>query len=102
MTLESQLATFIRTQRADELSDDAARIARRVRLAAVGTSLLVSSHVMDEATRCDRLLLMRDGEILADETPAGLLAATGAHDAENAFLALIRRHPKHLEEGVEQ
>jgi ABC-2 type transport system ATP-binding protein len=72
------------------------------RLAAVGTSLLVSSHVMDEATRCDRLLLMRDGEILADETPAGLLAATGAGDAENAFLALIRRHPKHLEEGAER
>jgi ABC-2 type transport system ATP-binding protein len=72
------------------------------RLAAVGTSLLVSSHVMDEATRCDRLLLMRDGEILADETPAGLLAATGAHDAEDAFLALIRRHPKHLEEGAER
>ncbi len=72
------------------------------RLAGVGTSLLVSSHVMDEATRCDRLLLMRDGEILADETPAGLLAATGTHDAENAFLALIRRHPKHLEEGAER
>lgn len=72
------------------------------RLAGVGTSLLVSSHVMDEATRCDRLLLMRDGEILADETPAGLLAATGADDTENAFLALIRRHPKHLEEGAER
>jgi ABC-2 type transport system ATP-binding protein len=57
---------------------------------------------MDEATRCDRLLLMRDGEILADETPAGLLAATGALDAESAFLALIRRHPKHLEQGAEQ
>jgi ABC-2 type transport system ATP-binding protein len=72
------------------------------RLAAVGTSLLVSSHVMDEATRCDRLLLMRDGEILADETPAGLLATTGADDAENAFLALIRHHPKHLGEGAER
>ncbi|NEN07213.1 ABC transporter ATP-binding protein [Diaminobutyricibacter tongyongensis] len=72
------------------------------RLAGVGTSLLVSSHVMDEATRCDRLLLMRDGEILADETPAGLLAATGALDTESAFLALIRRHPKHLEQGAEQ
>ena len=36
-------------------------------LAAAGTSLLVSSHVMDEATRCDRLLLMRDGEVLADD-----------------------------------
>jgi ABC-2 type transport system ATP-binding protein len=58
-------------------------------LAARGTSLLVSSHVMDEATRCDRLLLMRDGRLLADETPAGLLAATGTTDPEAAFLSLI-------------
>jgi ABC-2 type transport system ATP-binding protein len=63
------------------------------RLADAGTSLLVSSHVMDEATRCDRLLLMRDGLILADDTPGGLLAATGTGDAEAAFLALISAHP---------
>lgn len=63
------------------------------RLADAGTTLLVSSHVMDEATRCDRLLLMRDGEILADDTPAGILASTGATDAESAFLTLIGRHP---------
>ena len=67
------------------------------RLAEGGTTLLVSSHVMDEATRCDRLVLLREGEILADETPAGLLERTGAEDAEGAFLALIRRHPKHLD-----
>ncbi|MFF1634996.1 ABC transporter ATP-binding protein [Leifsonia sp. NPDC058248] len=66
------------------------------RLAEGGTSLLISSHVMDEAARCDRLLLMRDGAMLADETPEGLLAQTGATDAEGAFLALIRRHhPRH-------
>jgi ABC-2 type transport system ATP-binding protein len=65
------------------------------RLAEAGTTLLVSSHVMDEATRCDRLVLLREGEILADETPASLLERTGADDAEGAFLALIRRHPKH-------
>jgi len=59
------------------------------RLAADGTTLLVSSHVMDEATRCDRLLLLREGHLLADDTPAGLLARTGAPDAERAFLALI-------------
>lgn len=61
------------------------------RLADKGHSLLVSSHVMDEATRCDRLLLMREGDFLADTTPAELLAETGAADAEAAFLALIDR-----------
>jgi ABC-2 type transport system ATP-binding protein len=61
------------------------------RLASAGTTLLVSSHVMDEATRCDRLLLLRDGHLLADETPDGLLARTGATDAEGAFLALIEK-----------
>ena len=60
-------------------------------LAAQGRSLLVSSHVMDEATRCDRLLLLRDGRLLADTTPDGLLADTGADDAETAFLTLIDR-----------
>lgn len=59
------------------------------RLAKAGAALLVSSHVMDEATRCDRLLLMRDGALLADTTPADLLAATGAIDIEHAFLSLI-------------
>ena len=59
------------------------------RLADNGTTLLVSSHVMDEATRCDRLLLLRQGHLLADDTPDGLLARTGAPDAEHAFLTLI-------------
>ena len=58
-------------------------------LAAAGATLLVSSHVMDEATRCDRLLLMRDGEIIASGTPDELLARTGAEDMEGAFLALV-------------
>jgi ABC-2 type transport system ATP-binding protein len=61
------------------------------RLATGGTTLLVSSHVMDEATRCDRLLLLREGCLLADETPDGLLSRTGARDAEHAFLALIEK-----------
>jgi ABC-2 type transport system ATP-binding protein len=60
------------------------------RLSEAGVTLLVSSHVMDEATRCDRLLLMRDGAVLADDSPAGLMTATGTTDAESAFLALIR------------
>ncbi|MEO3937946.1 ABC transporter ATP-binding protein [Dermatophilaceae bacterium Soc4.6] len=59
------------------------------RLAGQGRTLLVSSHVMDEATRCDRLLLLRDGRLLCDETPAGLLERTGAADADEAFLRLV-------------
>jgi ABC-2 type transport system ATP-binding protein len=61
------------------------------RLAEGGSTLLVSSHVMDEATRCGRLLLMRDGRVLADETPATLLERTGAADVETAFLDLVDR-----------
>ena len=57
-------------------------------LAATGVTLLVSSHVMDEATRCDRLLLLREGRLVADDSLAGLLQRTGAVDAEAAFLAL--------------
>lgn len=57
-------------------------------LAADGATLVVSSHVMDEAARCDRLLLLRDGRIVADSSPADLLARTGAHDVEGAFLTL--------------
>jgi ABC-2 type transport system ATP-binding protein len=58
-------------------------------LAERGHSLVVSSHVMDEATRCDRLVLLREGHVLADVTPAELLRQTGAVDADAAFLALI-------------
>jgi ABC-2 type transport system ATP-binding protein len=61
------------------------------RLADDGATLLVSSHVMDEAVRCDRLLLMRAGLMLADDTLSGVLAATGAPDVEQAFLALVDR-----------
>jgi len=57
-------------------------------LAADGVTQLVSSHVMDEASRCDRLVLLSNGRILADNTPSGILDATGAEDMEGAFLAL--------------
>jgi ABC-2 type transport system ATP-binding protein len=60
------------------------------RLAEEGSTLLVSSHVMDEAAECDRLLLMREGAILRDSTPAELRAETGEEDLSRAFLALIR------------
>jgi ABC-2 type transport system ATP-binding protein len=58
-------------------------------LASSGTTLIVSSHVMEEAERCQRLLLMRDGHILADDSPEALLARTGSTDFESAFIALI-------------
>jgi len=60
------------------------------RLAGDGKALLVSSHVMDEATRCDELVLMRDGAVIAHETPAALLARTETTDIEQAFLAVVR------------
>ncbi|GEK87783.1 ABC transporter ATP-binding protein [Microbacterium aerolatum] len=56
-----------------------------------GVTMVVSSHVMDEAQRCDRLLLMREGRIIADTTPSSLLTDTGTADPEAAFLALIER-----------
>jgi ABC-2 type transport system ATP-binding protein len=58
-------------------------------LAAEGTTLLVSSHVMDEADRCDRLVLLREGRVLADETPASLRERTGCDSLDDAFLALV-------------
>jgi ABC-2 type transport system ATP-binding protein len=58
-------------------------------LAAAGTTLVVSSHVMDEAARCDRLLLLREGRLLSDSTPAELRARTGDDDLEQAFLSLV-------------
>jgi ABC-2 type transport system ATP-binding protein len=59
------------------------------RLADDGTTILVSSHVMDEASHCDRLLLMREGAVLADDTLDGVLKETGSPDVETAFLALV-------------
>jgi ABC-2 type transport system ATP-binding protein len=59
-------------------------------LADGGTTLLVSSHVMDEANRCDRLLLIRDGYLIADDTPTAVKASAGTDDLDDAFLRLIR------------
>jgi ABC-2 type transport system ATP-binding protein len=58
-------------------------------LAREGATLLVSSHVMDEASECDRLLLMRDGALLDDTTPQALRERTGEQDLGRAFLAVI-------------
>jgi ABC-2 type transport system ATP-binding protein len=58
-------------------------------LAARGVTLLVSSHVMDEASRCERLLLLHEGVLVADEPPSALLARTEANDLESAFLSIV-------------
>ena len=60
-------------------------------LARSGTTLLVSSHVMDEADHCGDLLLMRDGHLLAHTTPDRLREDTGCQSLEEAFLSIIRR-----------
>jgi ABC-2 type transport system ATP-binding protein len=59
------------------------------RLADDGAAVFVSSHVMDEADRCDRLLLMRDGRIIADGTPRHIRERTQTDDIESAFLAIV-------------
>ena len=58
-------------------------------LADGGAAVLVSSHVMDEAERCDQLLLMRDGAIIAHDTPDAIKQHAGARDIESAFLSLV-------------
>jgi ABC-2 type transport system ATP-binding protein len=60
-------------------------------LARAGATLLISSHVMDEASECDSLLLMRDGVLLEEITPAALREQTGKQDLGHAFLAVIER-----------
>jgi ABC-2 type transport system ATP-binding protein len=62
-------------------------------LATGGTTLLISSHVMDEAAECTSLILMRDGEVLRETTPDRLRAETAEHDLSAAFLAIITRGP---------
>ena len=67
-------------------------------LASQGATLLVSSHVMDEAFRCDQVLLMRQGRILATTTAKDLLAGTGADTVDAAFLAVIADSEKQSEQ----
>jgi ABC-2 type transport system ATP-binding protein len=63
------------------------------RLADQGATLLVSSHVMDEADRCDELVLLREGRVLVQSTPAEIRERTGARDLDAAFLKLIEERP---------
>jgi len=59
------------------------------RIAERGATLLVSSHVMDEADRCDGLLLLRDGKLVAQASPAEIRARTGEQQLDDAFLRLV-------------
>lgn len=59
------------------------------RLAGDGTTILLTSHAMDEAERCDDLLLVRDGRLLAHDAPAALCRRTGSHTVEQSFLKLV-------------
>lgn len=61
------------------------------RLADQGKTLIISSHVMDEAERCDILFLLRDGKVLASGTPAGLKEATGKVEMDAVFIALVEK-----------
>lgn len=61
------------------------------RLADQGKTLIISSHVMDEADRCDILFLLRDGKVLASGTPASLKEATGKVEMDDVFIALVEK-----------
>jgi ABC-2 type transport system ATP-binding protein len=66
------------------------------RLVDRGRTMMITSHVMDEAARCDRLLLMRDGGLLAHDTPDALRDRTGTEDLEQAFLRLVREQKEEV------
>lgn len=63
-------------------------------LAAGGTALIISSHVMDEASRCDQLLLLRGGKLIANDTVDSILKQTETGDVESAFLKLVEKERK--------
>ena len=62
------------------------------RLTDSGVTVLVSSHVMDDAARCDRILLIRDGAIIADDAPMLIRASVGSDDLDDAFVRLVEAH----------
>lgn len=57
-------------------------------LAVQGCAIVVTTHVMDEAERCARIAMIREGRLIADAPPADILARTGTSTLEEAFLAL--------------
>jgi len=57
-------------------------------LTAAGATLLITTHVMDEAAQCDDIVMIHDGRILAQGSPAAVVAGAGTADLESAFLSL--------------
>lgn len=62
------------------------------KLSADGTTILVTTHVMDEAAKCDRLAMMRGGKIIAEGAPCEITNATGCKTLEEAFILLGKEH----------
>jgi ABC-2 type transport system ATP-binding protein len=65
------------------------------RLNAEGTTLIVSTHHLDEAVRCNRLGMVRAGRTIAEDTPDGIMSLTGAKTLEEAFLIIARSFDAH-------
>ena len=65
-----------------------------------GVTIFICTHFMNEAQRCDRLLLMREGRIIADDAPQRILDTVGVPDIEEAFLALVEADGNGTKEGV--
>lgn len=68
-------------------------------LAAQGCAIVVTTHVMDEAARCDRIATIREGRMIADASPTDILARTGTATLEDAFLALEASELPEVEKG---
>jgi ABC-2 type transport system ATP-binding protein len=66
-------------------------------LAAGGATLLVSSHVLDEARRCGRILLLREGRLVADDSPGAIAERAGTEDMDEAFLRIVDQLAKEEE-----
>ncbi|BCB83209.1 ABC transporter ATP-binding protein [Phytohabitans suffuscus] len=66
-------------------------------LAQGGVTLLISSHIMDEANRCDGLILIRDGAILAEGSPKAITSRAGTDDLDQAFLRLVQEQSESTE-----
>lgn len=71
-------------------------------LAAAGTTVLVSSHVMEEARHCERLLLIRDGQLVVDDALDAVRAMAGTDDLEEAFLRLVLAQDELRRQGPAQ